>query len=203
MLFKYARIAELETELSLWLRDTDYEAAKLTLNKNKKLASLCARALLYKSLFQETGIRGWSVEKDIKGKPFLAHDEIAYIPQISLSHSRSLVAIAISFEGAVGIDIEDWQERDIGAIASYAYGPRETNEVILEGLTAFYRIWTVREAIAKMEGNSVLSLMNGKDHACDIAAGQQITNGSNVIYEILNDGHSLALAHNPLTRPLS
>ena len=117
MIYKYARIAELEIELSQWLGNADYDAVKLIAHKHKRLSSLCARALLYKSLFQETGVRGWSVKKDPKGKPFLVHEDIVHIPHISISHSRSLVAIVISFKGTVGIDIEDWQARDIGAIA--------------------------------------------------------------------------------------
>lgn len=198
MLYDFASINEIQNELSLWLGQADGDMVRKINNQNKKHASLCVRALLYKTLFLETGIRGWSIKKDDEGKPFLSHDHARIIPHISLSHSSMMVAVAISFSGPIGVDIEDWQERDIGAIASYAYGPHEINEVVLEGPPAFYRIWTVREAIAKMEGNGALSLMNGEDHACGIAAGQQIMNRRNVIYKIVNDRHSLALAHNLL-----
>lgn len=195
MLYEFASINEIKGELSVWLGQADLDMSCKINDLGKRQASLCVRALLYKKLFLETGLKGWCIKKDDRSKPFLSHDHAKDIPHISLSHSPTMVAVAISFLGPIGIDIEDWQQRDIQNIARYAFGPKEISEVSDEGVPAFYRIWTVREAIAKMNGLGILSAMNGQDVATNITFGQQTMNETHITYEVLGQKHSLSVAY--------
>jgi phosphopantetheinyl transferase len=195
MLYEFASTSDIQGELSLWLEQADIDMTYKISNQNKRQSSLCARALLYKRLFLETGIKGWSIKKNDEGKPFLLHGYAKIIPHISLSHSPTMVAVAISFLGPIGIDIEDWRQRDIQRIAAYAFGPNEIKEVCEEGISGFYRIWTVREALAKMNGVGILPFMNGEDLAQNIIFGPQVINSTNILYKTIGQNHSLAIAY--------
>lgn len=93
------------------------------------------------------------------GKPFLAsraHDEAA--PGISIAHSAHLAATAISRIGPVGIDLELHDPtRNLAGIAETYFGPQEAAQVAVGGARAFYRIWTLREAIGKATGEGLLT----------------------------------------------
>ena len=103
------------------------------------------------------------------GKPFI---EGVYF---SISHSRDLVAIAISSR-TVGIDLEYMIERDYEKIS------RRIFQDIIVDRDTFYKAWTAREAVVKCEGVSVLS---------DIST---IKDKYDIIHT-LYDGAMLAIAH--------
>lgn len=103
VIFETAPISKIQNELSLWAKESDVEEVSNINYEQKRLASLCARTLLYKKLFTKTGLRDWNLKKDNSGKPFLIHDYAEHVPYISLSHSSTMVAIAISYIGSVGI----------------------------------------------------------------------------------------------------
>lgn len=64
----------------------------------------------------------------------------------------------------MGIDIESHNAlRDIDAIAEAAFGPGEREAVRREGPAAFYRIWTIREAVAKATGEGMVSVTDRHD----------------------------------------
>ena len=65
--------------------------------------------------------------------------------------------------GALGIDVEYHRPRDYHALAAHAFGPAEHAEVAADGADAFYRIWTLREAIAKATGEGLALAANGRD----------------------------------------
>jgi 4'-phosphopantetheinyl transferase len=96
----------------------------------------------------------WRILRDSDGAPRLAADDpTAPLPSISLSHSGSMVACAISSFTRLGIDIELIRpDRQVTALASAAFGPTERGMVAAGGVDAFYRIWTLREALAKASG---------------------------------------------------
>jgi 4'-phosphopantetheinyl transferase len=73
------------------------------------------------------------------------------------------VAVAIAPAGALGIDIERHRTRDFAALAARAFGPAERAEVAASGADAFYRIWTLREAVAKATGEGLALAANGRD----------------------------------------
>jgi hypothetical protein len=70
----------------------------------------------------------------------------------------------MSFATAIGIDIEVYNSRrDFTRIAAAAFGPEEQMAVAREGASAFYRIWTLREAMAKASGAGIAEVADRTD----------------------------------------
>jgi phosphopantetheinyl transferase len=89
------------------------------------------------------------------GKPFLEPVGNQALPFISLAHTPGWVACAASAVGPLGIDIERHRPgRDHAGIARAAFGPLEQARAGADA-SAFYRIWTLREAIAKATGEGL------------------------------------------------
>lgn len=90
----------------------------------------------------------WQLEA-ASGKPRLMGDGA---PEISLSHSRELVACAISTL-EVGLDVEYCSERDFVAIAAQFCGDAELRHLQslsqAEQTASFYEMWTLKEATFK------------------------------------------------------
>jgi phosphopantetheinyl transferase len=117
--------------------------------------SLGARILLRRLLERTTGLAGalWQLEPGDNGKLLALDSRRQPGPEVSVSHSRDWVAAAVSRVGTIGVDVEVARPtRAIGAIAEMAFGPAERAMVGRDGKAAFYRIWTLREAMAKATG---------------------------------------------------
>jgi 4'-phosphopantetheinyl transferase len=120
----------------------------------------------------------WQIGNKPDGRPFaaaLAKPDVATAaPAISLAHSGYWVACCLSLCGPVGIDIEADHERrphrNTKAIAALAFGPREQSNVATGGAAAFYRIWTMREAIAKACGRGIDMAADQRDLVPDCPA---------------------------------
>lgn len=81
-------------------------------------------------------------------------------PEISLSHARHLVVCATApFQ--IGLDVEACRTRDFAALAEQICTPRELAHFLSlpidERCVAFYRMWTLKEAVYKLHGGGVLS----------------------------------------------
>jgi phosphopantetheinyl transferase len=112
-------------------------------------------------LLMALGGTGWTIEADGQGKP-VAHGPFAR--HVSIAHSRDMVAAAASVVGPIGVDVEYRNPaRDLDRLAEAAYGVEECRAVALSGLSAFYRIWTVREAISKATGDGMALVTDGTD----------------------------------------
>jgi len=127
------------------------------------------RSLLRRLLTAE----GWSgdpaIEPDADGKPHLAGHGA---PAISIAHSADTAAVAVCHVGPVGIDIEvHHSTRNWMGIAETYFGPRERALVAAQGVRAFYRIWSLREAIGKATGEGLLA--DQKDRVGDAASPSQ------------------------------
>lgn len=89
------------------------------------------------------------------GKPHLVG---ANMPEISLSHSRELVACAVA-PVAVGLDVEYCREREFAALAEQICAPDELHRFLsfpmIKRSEAFYRMWTLKEAIFKLHGRDI------------------------------------------------
>jgi len=85
------------------------------------------------------------------GKPELAVDPLRF----NLSHSKSVAALAVSFDIEIGVDVEDLRPIDPDVAKRY-FSPAENASLATlagwEWLRAFYRCWTRKEAILKAEG---------------------------------------------------
>ena len=157
------------------------------------------RALLRAILQHETGVPGgeWRLEKDSAGRPSLLGRGGTGGPFLSLSHSHGLCAMALSGGRRIGLDIEARRpRRSFGTIADWAFGPGERRAVRAEGLDAFYRIWTIREAFAKATGIPLLDL-NGKDISCEAQAVADAGDGRSfwrIGHWLLDGTHDIAIA---------
>ena len=158
-----------EKLIETWANDEDREYAARKKNPDAARNSLLARAVL----------RNGSVKGKIligeNGKPYIKNG-----PHISISHSKDMVACAWCEDFAVGIDVEYWQEREFKKLAAKAFGSGEQ----VNDIAGFYRIWTMREAIAKVGGESVFAGMNSD---VDLKKWK-------VVYEVPEINYSLAIA---------
>lgn len=127
--------------------------------------SRLARALLSRLLGDIWAIPRGDVRilAEPSGRPVL-DPALVSAPFISLSHTRGWVACAASEFGPLGIDIERQRpSRDHAGIAAAAFGPREHVRALRSGAAAFYRVWTLREAIAKAMGQGLSLAADGHD----------------------------------------
>lgn len=181
--------------IAKWATAEDYARAKLRQSDAKQRDFLLARAILRALLVQITGVGDWFLRPDAKGKPQALTATGAPGPYISLSHTQGLVVCAVSPEDPFGIDIEYWRVRDFMDLANYAFGPSERKEVARDGISAFYRIWTLREAISKATGMGLISTIDGNDCVAGApASGCWATKMWQLFYTSPQTSYSLAIA---------
>jgi 4'-phosphopantetheinyl transferase len=170
--------ADAKLLIAKWATAEDLARAALRRNETKRHNSLLAGATLRALLAHVTGTGDWQIRPDSNGKPHAFTPTGIAAPHVSLSHTRGLVACAVSRDGPLGIDIEYWRTRDFAALADYAFGPREQEETARNGISAFYRIWTLREAIAKASGTGLFAALDGHDCAADAPTSGCFTRGA-------------------------
>jgi phosphopantetheinyl transferase len=123
--------------------------------------SMAGRELVLQLLL-ELGGEGWTIEIDGRGKPIACG---ASVRHISIAHTGAIVAAAASTVGPIGIDVEYREpDRDLNRLALAAFGPKECQAVGQQGVSAFYRIWTLREAISKATGDGMAFVTDRIDH---------------------------------------
>ncbi|MET9274132.1 4'-phosphopantetheinyl transferase superfamily protein [Kribbella sp. NPDC003557] len=91
-------------------------------------------------------------------RPSLTHDK-AGRPQVpglavSVSYSPRRIAVAASYGGPVGIDLEELTPRDFRPLADRWFAQREVAWLAgqPDQLEAFLRLWTAKEAVGKALG---------------------------------------------------
>lgn len=158
---------------------------------------------LLRDLLEREAPRGpsnWKLTEDGRGKPILITSDGANAIDVSMSHSGCLAAAAITDLGAIGVDLEYSEPaRSISEIANYAFGPQERRAVQMGGAADFYRIWTLREALAKACGIGFPMLADGRDYfAVAPAAGSWVCviDGHRWFFSAdeLPDGYAIAVA---------
>ncbi len=92
------------------------------------------------------------------GKPFVAPSFKSAL-QFNMTHSHESLAIAISQEAEVGIDIEFMKERPCEELAQRFFAKEESEALLAlpeaERYEAFFRCWTRKEAFMKVEGSGL------------------------------------------------
>ena len=107
----------------------------------------------------------WQVIRNQDGKPMLVDSDGQSAIEASLSHCGPLALVGITDLGEIGVDLEfRTPRRSISEIAAFAFGPQERGMVESAGPPAFYRIWTLREALAKACGIGFPMLADGRDY---------------------------------------
>ena len=135
-------------------RFTQYDHRSRRHGSWRRAQSLAAHTLLRALVERETGhsLSSSDITPTESGKPMIDARHGAGGIEVALSHSGMIAACAISDLGPIGIDVEYCAERSIHEIAPSVFGPRERRAVASGGPSAFYRIWTLREALAKASG---------------------------------------------------
>ena len=140
------------------------------------------------------GNKSGTLDTDARGKPIVRG---APMMHISIAHTRNVVAAAASAIGPVGIDIEYRNpDRDLGRLALAAFGPAECQAVAVHGVSAFYRIWTLREAISKATGDGMALVADRIDHVPIVMGdGTLVAAGDEwlVAHDVVAQDFSLAL----------
>lgn len=162
-------------------------------------ASLLARAALKALLAHQTAEKSWTISHDSTGKLRMTAPGMADV-EGSVSHSGARVACAVSRVGPIGIDIEAHRPRAYDAIARYGFGRDEQALVGRFGARAFYRIWTLREAMGKATGEGLALATDGIDRVepapeegCWVSQPAQGPSWR-LAHEFIEPGYSLALA---------
>ncbi len=107
----------------------------------------------------------WKLTRNQSGKPALTTLGGPSCIDVSLSHSGPLALAGITDLGQIGVDVELRDpRRSISEVAAYAFGPHEQRMVESDGMRAFYRIWTLREALSKACGVGFPILADRRDY---------------------------------------
>lgn len=99
----------------------------------------------------------WRFTTNTYGKPFIATPGYEHL-QFNLSHTQGMIACAVSYTGAVGVDVEKRKPlTDLDALCRYALSPLEAHDVLSIRDPArkeqrFFTYWTLKEAYIKATG---------------------------------------------------
>lgn len=112
----------------------------------------CALRYLLSQAHPHIAPHQWRVTEQVDLPPRVTGPDNSVI-HFSISHSRSLLAVAVSRSGPIGVDIEQVRQREFRALAQQWFHPEEA--AALKPLEpqqlalAFYRLWTLKEAALK------------------------------------------------------
>ena len=125
-------------------------------------AYIAAHALARRMLAEAGGLasEAWRFVEGPAGKPEVAPDHGVPWLRFNLSHTRNLVACAVTRDDDVGLDVEDLTRREAGeGIAERFFAPSEAARIAAlpraERHEAFLRIWTLKEAFVKATGEGI------------------------------------------------
>ena len=172
----------------------DIRQADLKKSSTRKTQFLLARSVLRTMLRNETGQDDWKIVAEPNGKPYIIDTRGNRGPHLSISHTRGMVACALSPYSSIGIDIEQWKPRQFSSIAAFSFGVEEQQQVKEKGLAEFYKIWTLREAISKCTGDGLKLVTNGVDLVSGVDEGYHRIHHYQLYSYSPEQGYSLAVA---------
>jgi 4'-phosphopantetheinyl transferase len=136
-----------------------------------------AHALLRTVLSRKSDRRpeSWRFDKAPHGKPFLL-DEGGGSPSFSLSHTRGMVACAVTSGIDVGVDVESVdREVNVLDIAARFFSVSEAQMLARLDPTSrrerFFDLWTLKEALAKATGVGLSESLAQGTFTIDAAGG--------------------------------
>ncbi len=111
------------------------------------------RALAYDVLRRLLDGESPRLEHDGKGAPYLPDYPGL---SVSISHCRTAVAVAVSTEGRVGVDVECRRRIGDGLMERVCTGEElEAVRAAEDPTMAFLQLWTRKEAVLKMRGTGI------------------------------------------------
>lgn len=166
----------IDTFVAAYAIDQDRQHSARYWRPRRRLQSLAARALLRRDANEsQLGRSGaWKLQTtaDLQLKIVCAAAGGRFL-DASVAHSGDLVVCALSDIGPVGVDIELIQpSRKFADMAAWAFGPGECAAGAGAGPAAFYRVWTLREALAKACGIGFPLVVDGRDYFASSPAEQ-------------------------------
>ena len=97
------------------------------------------------------------LEHDANGAPRLVSDDDLPLPNISISHSRTEIVIAVDDDLPIGVDIENWRNQ-LMRVASRVMTPEESE--LYNSAHAYLRAWTIKEALFKAAGKDDMTMID-------------------------------------------
>lgn len=146
------------------LDDKEHErAGAFRFDEDRKLY-IAAHQFLRQTLSQYAPVapKAWLFTTTEYGKPFITNPGYEYL-QFNLSHTKGLIACAISHTNAVGVDVEKHKPlNDLRSLCRYALSPVEADDVLSimnsrEREKRFFTYWTLKEAYIKATGMGLSS----------------------------------------------
>jgi len=140
---------------------------------------IACRVILRETLAKILGVSASNVcfQYNDDGKPFLDKVNKSLL-QFNLSHTKDKLLIATHPYKMIGVDIEKVQDKNNEAIVQRFFHEDEikTFEALsaAQKTDAFYRLWVIKEAIAKAKGISLYQVLNN-------VAIENFTTGENII----------------------
>jgi phosphopantetheinyl transferase len=111
------------------------------------------RALAYDLLCRLLDEEKPHLEHDDKGRPFLPDHPELYI---SISHCSTAVAVAVSPEGRVGIDVECRRKIGDGLLERVCTADEQAVvRAAADPTMTFLQLWTRKEAVLKLRGTGI------------------------------------------------
>ena len=120
---------------------------------------MAARGLLRLLLGQANGLNPAELrfKTGAHGKPALVDATIDF----NVAHARGCILVALSLDGAVGIDVEPIdREVEVAELAQAHFHPEEISRILAEDgeeqrVALFFRCWTRKEAVVKADGRGL------------------------------------------------
>jgi len=107
----------------------------------------------------------WRFQTDDRGKPEVVWQKTAPRPRLNLSHTRGVVAAALSLDHDVGVDVESLGRKVDGlALAKRFFSAAEYQmlrhaDPLVRGRD-FLSVWTLKEAVVKAAGTGMARQMS-------------------------------------------
>lgn len=174
-LFSLNRLARDGEQSALALLDgAELEALARIKASQRRRELLFGRAALRRLLASYAGARAGEVliGRDAHSKPCARLEDGRPVPSFNVSHCGDVLAIALCAQGGIGVDVEQADARlsmDLEGIARSQFAQAEY-EVLMgsapqQRLDAFFRMWTLKEAILKATGVGLYHPLNQIDVA--------------------------------------
>jgi 4'-phosphopantetheinyl transferase len=144
-----------------WLDEEEKARLEKRTDPERRHQQLLARAMVRWCLSQysdSTPPHKWQIERDKKGKLHLVDSHLPL--SFSLSHSGSWLAVAVTTNTLIGIDIEDKSRKaDWQSIARRYFTPDEIANLEKapenNRRERFFALWTLKEAYFKAHGGGI------------------------------------------------
>ena len=151
-----------EAEAFSWLDESERERARRFISAGPRRSFALCRAALRALLCDELRCSNEQLTFGVSehGKPFALVQGLPVDITFNVSHSGNHGLIALAPEGRLGVDVEECApHRNLDILIETVFTPDEQAELAsIEGEDrphAFFRLWTVKEALVKAEGTGL------------------------------------------------